>query len=156
MPGLVPRREASIGELDRIELAPFAQGAFRGFRFEIVPALEHISSDQQRSKFLVGATLAEDVSDLVEIIGQEFARKIQCQWFAEIEVTLARDRSLERRPAMSGDTIVAAIAPNRIALRGRKVVGGYAEGEAIVTRDTISGWGGINEREGTAWKFPCS
>jgi predicted aconitase with swiveling domain len=36
------------------------------------------------------------------------------------------------------------------------VVGGCAEGEAIVTRDTISGWGGINEREGTAWKFPCS
>jgi predicted aconitase with swiveling domain len=34
-------------------------------------------------------------------------------------------------------------------LRGRKVVGGCAEGEAIVTRDTISGWGGINEREGT-------
>ena len=37
----------------------------------------------------------------------------------------------------------------RIVLRGRKVVGGCAEGEAIVTRDTISGWGGINEREGT-------
>jgi predicted aconitase with swiveling domain len=35
-----------------------------------------------------------------------------------------------------------------IILRGRKVVGGVAEGEAIVTRDTISGWGGINEREG--------
>ncbi len=37
----------------------------------------------------------------------------------------------------------------KIVLRGRKVVGGCAEGEALVTRDTISGWGGINEREGT-------
>ena len=34
-------------------------------------------------------------------------------------------------------------------LHGRKVVGGVAEGEALVTHDTISGWGGINEREGT-------
>ena len=36
-----------------------------------------------------------------------------------------------------------------ITLRGRKVVGGVAEGEALVTRQTISGWGGINERDGT-------
>ncbi|TKT74609.1 DUF126 domain-containing protein [Aquamicrobium sp. LC103] len=36
-----------------------------------------------------------------------------------------------------------------ITLKGRKVVGGVAEGEAIVTGDTISGWGGINERDGT-------
>lgn len=36
-----------------------------------------------------------------------------------------------------------------ITLRGRKVVGGYAEGEALVTRDTISGWGGINPMTGT-------
>jgi uncharacterized protein len=40
-------------------------------------------------------------------------------------------------------------ANDRIVLHGRKVVGGVAEGEALVTRDTISGWGGINEREGT-------
>ena len=47
---------------------------------------------------------------------------------------------------MSDATTAAA---TKIVLRGRKVVGGCAEGEAIVTRDTISGWGGINEREGT-------
>ncbi|MCE1191640.1 MAG: DUF126 domain-containing protein [Acidovorax sp.] len=34
-------------------------------------------------------------------------------------------------------------------LRGRKVVGGVAEGEALVTRDRISGWGGIDPRTGT-------
>ena len=34
-------------------------------------------------------------------------------------------------------------------LRGRKVVGGRAEGEALVTRDRISGWGGIDPRTGT-------
>lgn len=36
-----------------------------------------------------------------------------------------------------------------ITLRGRKVVGGVAEGEALVTRDTISGWGGVNPMTGT-------
>ena len=37
----------------------------------------------------------------------------------------------------------------KIILHGRKVVGGSAEGEALVTRDTISGWGGINPMQGT-------
>jgi predicted aconitase with swiveling domain len=36
-----------------------------------------------------------------------------------------------------------------VVLHGRKVVGGRAAGEALVTRDTISGWGGINPRDGT-------
>ncbi|MCA0942646.1 DUF126 domain-containing protein [Yangia mangrovi] len=34
-------------------------------------------------------------------------------------------------------------------IRGRRVVGGRAEGEALVTTQTISGWGGINERDGS-------
>lgn len=38
---------------------------------------------------------------------------------------------------------------NKIVLHGRKVVGGCAEGEALVTRDQISGWGGIDPRSGT-------
>ena len=37
----------------------------------------------------------------------------------------------------------------KIVLKGRKVVGGVAEGEALVTRDRISGWGGIDPRTGT-------
>ena len=36
-----------------------------------------------------------------------------------------------------------------IILRGRKVVGGCAEGKALVTRQTISGWGGIDPMTGT-------
>ena len=40
---------------------------------------------------------------------------------------------------MSGATIV---------LRGRKVVGGVAEGEALVTHDAISGWGGVDPMQG--------
>lgn len=36
----------------------------------------------------------------------------------------------------------------KIILHGRKVVGGCAEGEAIVTKDTISGFGGVNPIEG--------
>ena len=37
----------------------------------------------------------------------------------------------------------------KIVLHGRKVVGGVAEGEALVTKDRISGWGGIDPRTGT-------
>ena len=37
----------------------------------------------------------------------------------------------------------------KIILHGRKVVGGTAEGEALVTKQTISGWGGVNPLEGT-------
>jgi len=40
---------------------------------------------------------------------------------------------------MSGTTIV---------LRGRKVVGGVAEGEALVTHEAISGWGGVDPMQG--------
>lgn len=36
-----------------------------------------------------------------------------------------------------------------LVLRGRKVVGGTVEGEALVTRERISGWGGIDPRTGT-------
>ena len=38
---------------------------------------------------------------------------------------------------------------SKIVLHGRKVVGGCAEGEALVTKDTISGWGGIDPATGT-------
>jgi predicted aconitase with swiveling domain len=36
-----------------------------------------------------------------------------------------------------------------IVLRGRKVVGGLAQGEALVSKETISGWGGIDPNTGT-------
>ena len=36
----------------------------------------------------------------------------------------------------------------KIVLHGRKVVGGRAEGEALVTRETIPGWGGVNPVQG--------
>lgn len=32
----------------------------------------------------------------------------------------------------------------KILIKGRGVIGGCAEGEALVTHDAISGWGGIN------------
>jgi len=35
-----------------------------------------------------------------------------------------------------------------VILRGRKVVGGRAEGEALVTHDTVPGWGGVNPQQG--------
>ena len=38
---------------------------------------------------------------------------------------------------------------SKLVLRGRKVVGGCVEGEALVTRERISGWGGIDPRTGT-------
>ena len=36
-----------------------------------------------------------------------------------------------------------------IVLRGRKIVGDSAHGEALVTTQTISGWGGIDPKTGT-------
>jgi len=36
-----------------------------------------------------------------------------------------------------------------ITIRGRTVVPGVAEGEALVTRERISGWGGVDPRQGT-------
>ena len=41
------------------------------------------------------------------------------------------------------------VMEHSLVIRGRKVVGGVAEGEALVTRDRISGWGGIDPRTGT-------
>jgi len=41
------------------------------------------------------------------------------------------------------------MSASTIVLKGRKVVGGVTEGEALVTRQTISGWGGINPMSGT-------
>jgi predicted aconitase with swiveling domain len=36
-----------------------------------------------------------------------------------------------------------------VTLTGRAIVGGVAQGEALVTRERISGWGGIDPRTGT-------
>lgn len=40
------------------------------------------------------------------------------------------------------------VQTKKIVIRGRKVVGGYAEGKALVTKQSISGWGGLNPRTG--------
>jgi predicted aconitase with swiveling domain len=36
-----------------------------------------------------------------------------------------------------------------LVLHGRGIVGGVAEGEALVTKEAISGWGGMNPMQGT-------
>ncbi|MCK9511875.1 MAG: DUF126 domain-containing protein [Pigmentiphaga sp.] len=57
-------------------------------------------------------------------------------------------------PSPAG-TSAAAAAPTTaeggftLQLRGRGIVPGVAEGEALVTRQHISGWGGIDSRTGT-------
>jgi predicted aconitase with swiveling domain len=57
-------------------------------------------------------------------------------------------RGLHRQVA--GPAVVNAPAKTQpIVIHGRKVVGGVAEGEALVTRETISGWGGIHALTGT-------
>ncbi len=40
------------------------------------------------------------------------------------------------------------LAKPDLVIHGRKVVGGVAEGEALVTHQTISGWGGVNPMKG--------
>lgn len=42
----------------------------------------------------------------------------------------------------------AELSAPDVVIRGRKVVGGTCEGEALVTRQTISGWGGVNPIKG--------
>ena len=44
---------------------------------------------------------------------------------------------------------MATLLTKPILLTGRRVVGGIAEGEALVTRQTISGWGGVHAMTGT-------
>lgn len=41
------------------------------------------------------------------------------------------------------------MAENTIVIHGRCVVPGVAEGEALVTSEPISGWGGVDPRTGT-------
>ena len=51
---------------------------------------------------------------------------------------------------MEGKTGMSIVLDQpRVVITGRKVVGGVAEGEALVTHETISGWGGVNPMTGT-------
>jgi predicted aconitase with swiveling domain len=51
--------------------------------------------------------------------------------------------------AVMSEVMESALEGPRVVIHGRKVVGGVAEGEAMVTRETISGWGGMNPMTGT-------
>ena len=50
---------------------------------------------------------------------------------------------------MNTTTQAEKTALETIVIRGRKVVPGVAEGEALVTTQQISGWGGVDPRNGT-------
>lgn len=52
-------------------------------------------------------------------------------------------------PRQHGADPGCAGALQTFVLRGRRVVGGVAEGEALVTSERISGWGGVDPRTGT-------
>ena len=54
-------------------------------------------------------------------------------------------------PAVPADSEPAGPTPGerRVVLRGRTVVPGVVEGEALVSHETISGWGGIDPATGT-------
>lgn len=41
------------------------------------------------------------------------------------------------------------MSENTVVLHGRRVVGGVVEGEALVTKETVSGWGGVDAATGT-------
>ena len=61
-----------------------------------------------------------------------------------------RDREITQDVGAKDGAARGTTAPAEvIVLHGRKVVGGVAEGEALVTRATISGWGGVNPMLGT-------
>jgi predicted aconitase with swiveling domain len=41
------------------------------------------------------------------------------------------------------------VSADSVILRGRAVIAGVAEGEALVSTETLSGWGGVDPRTGT-------
>ena len=47
------------------------------------------------------------------------------------------------------NAVTDASVTETIVIRGRKVVPGVAEGEALVSTEPISGWGGVDPRDGT-------
>src|SRR5690606_25772903 len=51
--------------------------------------------------------------------------------------------------SMSTSETVVEAPVQTFVLRGRCVVPGVAEGEALVTNERISGWGGVDPRNGT-------
>lgn len=51
--------------------------------------------------------------------------------------------------AVSGAATLPLRAGETFVIRGRKVVPGVAEGEALVSTEPISGWGGVDPRNGT-------
>jgi hypothetical protein len=59
--------------------------------------IEDVPSRYQGAKLLVGAALAEHVSDVIKIVRQEFAGKIQYQRLAEVKVPLAGNQGNESR-----------------------------------------------------------
>ena len=59
-----------------------------------LPNSVRVSSYYQGPEFLVGASFAEYISDLIEVIRQKFARKIQRQRLAESELPFAGDHKV--------------------------------------------------------------
>ena len=49
----------------------------------------------------------------------------------------------------TGDDHASPLAGETVVIHGRQVVPGVAEGAALVTREPISGWGGVDPRTGT-------
>lgn len=84
----------SADDFDRMQRAPVAQRLLRGFRFEGVPAIDRAASGEQGLEFGVGAALAEEIADVVEIVRQELAGKVEHHRFAEPEFALVRERDV--------------------------------------------------------------
>ena len=57
--------------------------------------------------------------------------------------SIRRGETVDSQPRETGVTVATTTV-----LRGRRVVGGRAEGEALVTREAIPGWGGVNPVQG--------
>ncbi|MGB7301925.1 MAG: DUF126 domain-containing protein [Burkholderiaceae bacterium] len=57
--------------------------------------------------------------------------------------------SPELLAAQSGQSVPQGFSSQAIVLHGRKVVGGRSAGEAMVTTDHVSGWGGVDPRTGS-------
>ena len=81
---------ALVADLYGIKLAPHLQGAFLGFRLESIPLIEHAPSIQQILEFGVGAPSAENLPNVVKVVGQKLAGEVQRERLPEIELSLVR------------------------------------------------------------------
>jgi hypothetical protein len=81
----------SVDDLDGMDLAPIAQGPLRRLVPVVMPGIDRSPSGEQGLELLIGASLAEEITNLVQIIRQQLADEGDHKRLAEVEISRVRD-----------------------------------------------------------------